>query len=581
MTATVRTTCPYCGVGCGILATPDGAGGVAIAGDPDHPANFGRLCSKGSALGQTVVARRPPPRPPHPRTRRRAGTRPSTSSPPSIRATTPERVAIYGSGQLLTEDYYVANKLMKGFIGAANIDTNSRLCMASAVAGHRRAFGTDTVPGTYEDLEEADLVVLVGSNLAWCHPVLYQRLAAAKAARPTMKVVTVDPRRTATTDLADLHLALAPDTDVALFNALLAEIARRGAADAAYLAHVTGFDAAVAAAEATDPAVTGLAPADLAAFLDLWIGTEKVVTVFSQGVNQSASGTDKVNAIINCPPRDGPHRPPRHGPFQRHRPAQRHGRPRGRRPLQHARRPPRPREPDPPLPRQASSGTPPHSPRSRASRPSTSSAPAADGRDRRPLDPRNQPRRLHARGRQPSPRPSRRSRSSSSPTCSPPPTPRAAPTSSSPPSAGARSPAPSPTPSAASPASARSSPRPGEARPDWWALAEVGRRLGHADAFAYEIAAEIFREHAALSALAAAEGRDFDIAALADADYDAMPPAQWPVGGACPLLRRRPLLHSRRPRPDGRRHPGPGREAARRATRSPSTPAASATSGTR
>ena len=131
----------------------------------------------------------------------------------------PDSVAIYVSGQLLTEDYYVANKLMKGFIGAANIDTNSRLCMASSVAGHRRAFGADTVPGTYEDLEEADLVVLVGSNLAWCHPVLHQRLAAAKAARPEMRVVTVDPRRTATTELADLHLALAPDTDVALFNA--------------------------------------------------------------------------------------------------------------------------------------------------------------------------------------------------------------------------------------------------------------------------------------------------------------------------------------------------------------------------
>jgi assimilatory nitrate reductase catalytic subunit len=179
MTGEIRTTCPYCGVGCGILATPDGAGGVAIAGDPEHPANFGRLCSKGSALGQTVSldGRLLTPM---------IHGEPATWDAAldliaaGIAGTDPERVAIYGSGQLLTEDYYVANKLMKGFIGAANIDTNSRLCMASSVAGHKRAFGTDTVPGTYEDLEEADLVVLVGSNLAWCHPVLYQRLAAAR-----------------------------------------------------------------------------------------------------------------------------------------------------------------------------------------------------------------------------------------------------------------------------------------------------------------------------------------------------------------------------------------------------------------
>ena len=140
----------------------------------------------------------------------------------------PDAVALYVSGQMLTEDYYVANKLMKGFIGSANIDTNSRLCMASSVAGHRRAFGTDTVPGLYEDLELADLVVLIGSNLAWCHPVLYQRLAAAKAARPAMKVVVIDPRRTATCDIADLHLAIAPGSDAALFNAVLVAIADAG-----------------------------------------------------------------------------------------------------------------------------------------------------------------------------------------------------------------------------------------------------------------------------------------------------------------------------------------------------------------
>ena len=195
----VRTTCPYCGVGCGVLATPRQDGSVTIAGDPEHPANFGRLCSKGSALGETLSLTG---RLLYPEI---GGQRANWDDALDLVASTfartiaehgPDSVAFYGSGQLLTEDYYVANKLMKGFIGSGNIDTNSRLCMASPVAGHRRAFGSDTVPGNYEDIEQADLVVLVGSNLAWCHPVIYQRLAGAKAARPGMRVVVIDPRRT-------------------------------------------------------------------------------------------------------------------------------------------------------------------------------------------------------------------------------------------------------------------------------------------------------------------------------------------------------------------------------------------------
>ncbi len=313
-----RTTCPYCGVGCGILARATAAGGIEVKGDPDHPSNFGRLCSKGTALGETVglEGRLLTPR----IGGRDAGWDEALDLVAgrfrdTIAAHGPDSVAFYVSGQLLTEDYYVANKLMKGYIGSANIDTNSRLCMASSVAGHRRAFGSDTVPGLYEDLEGADLVVLVGSNLAWCHPVLYQRLAAAKAARPGLQVVVVDPRRTATCDLADLHLQIAPGADAALFNRLLAEIATRGAEDRAYLAHVEGFAGALAAATATAAGATGLPPADLARFLDLWIATERVVTVYSQGVNQSATGTDKVNAIINCHLATGRIGRPGMGPF--------------------------------------------------------------------------------------------------------------------------------------------------------------------------------------------------------------------------------------------------------------------------
>jgi assimilatory nitrate reductase catalytic subunit len=314
----IRTTCPYCGVGCGVLATPDGAGGARIKGDPDHPANAGRLCSKGTALGETLGLGGRVLTP-------QVGGAPASWDAAldlvarrfqaAIRDHGPDSVAFYLSGQMLTEDYYAANKLIKGYIGTANVDTNSRLCMASSVAGHKRAFGADTVPGTYEDLDQADLVVLVGSNLAWCHPVLYQRLVAAQKARGT-KVVVVDPRRTATCDIADLHLALAPGSDAALFNAALVALADRGALDRAYLAaHVAGFDAALIAARASDPAMTGLAAADLATFLDWFTTTARTVTLYSQGINQSESGTDKVNAILNCHLASGRIGRPGMGPF--------------------------------------------------------------------------------------------------------------------------------------------------------------------------------------------------------------------------------------------------------------------------
>ncbi|NRQ13281.1 nitrate reductase [Ensifer sesbaniae] len=319
----VKTTCPYCGVGCGVIATVTDNGAVAVRGDADHPANFGRLCSKGSALAETLDL---DGRLLHPEIGGKqtgwdeALDLVAARFAQAIAEHGPDSVAFYVSGQLLTEDYYVANKLMKGFIGSANIDTNSRLCMSSSVAGHRRAFGSDTVPGCYEDLELADLVVLTGSNLAWCHPVLYQRLAAAKAARPEMRVVVIDPRRTMTADIADLHLAIRPDGDVALFNALFAHLAASPAVDQSYIAtHTSGFAEAVAAAGAFDQAAlvqaTGLEISEITAFFRLFETMEKVVTCYSQGVNQSSSGTDKVNAIINCHLATGRIGRPGMGPF--------------------------------------------------------------------------------------------------------------------------------------------------------------------------------------------------------------------------------------------------------------------------
>lgn len=319
----IRTTCPYCGVGCGVVVSRAADGSVSVKGDPDHPANFGRLCSKGSALSETLSL---DDRLLYPEIGGKRGDWDealdlvAAKFSATIAEHGPDSVAFYVSGQILTEDYYVANKLMKGYIGSANIDTNSRLCMASSVAGHRRAFGSDTVPGTYQDLEQADLVVLVGSNLAWCHPVLYQRIEAAKAVRPGMRVVVIDPRRTATTELADLHLALEPDTDVALFNGLLAFLKETNALDRNYIVqHTEGFDAALKTAGVCDIAaiseMTGLPRQDIATFYSMVARTEKTVTVYSQGVNQSICGTDKVNAIINTHLATGRIGRPGMGPF--------------------------------------------------------------------------------------------------------------------------------------------------------------------------------------------------------------------------------------------------------------------------
>lgn len=325
----VRTTCPYCGVGCGVLATPDGLGGAAIAGDTDHPANRGRLCSKGSALGETLGLGS---RVLHPLKRNAAGDYDRVGWGEALDAVAaglrsiadehgPEAIAFYLSGQLLTEDYYVANKLMKGFIGSPHVDTNSRLCMASTVAAQRRVFGSDTVPGAYEDFDSADLIVLVGSNTAWCHPILFRRMQDNRRQRGA-RLVVLDPRVTATADDSDMVLALKPGSDAALFAGLLVHLADRGLIDRTYVTrHVAGFDEALANAQEIAPdiaavsAATGLSEERIAAFYDLWASTPHVVTAWSQGVNQSAQGTDKVAAILHCHLATGRIGRPGCGPF--------------------------------------------------------------------------------------------------------------------------------------------------------------------------------------------------------------------------------------------------------------------------
>ncbi len=303
-----KSTCAYCGVGCGIEAKVNANGTLEVRGDKDHPANYGKLCSKGLKLGETVT---PNGRMLSPSVHGEdcawddALSHVANTFKNTIAEHGPDAVAFYVSGQLLTEDYYVVNKLMKGFIGTANIDTNSRLCMASSVVGHKRAFGEDCVPGNYEDLELANLVVLTGSNLAWCHPVLYQRLKAAKARRGT-KIVVIDPRQTATCEIADLHLPLFPGSDIALFNGLLAYLAKRGQINQGYIDNNTiGFGSALDTAGRfaninTVALATGLKVGDIETFYQWFRATPKTVTVYSQGVNQSTSGSDKVNSILNC-----------------------------------------------------------------------------------------------------------------------------------------------------------------------------------------------------------------------------------------------------------------------------------------
>jgi len=321
----IKTTCPYCGVGCGVVIEHDAAHAIRVKGDPEHPANLGRLCSKGSALADTMGLEGRLLKPEvagMPTSWDKALDHVAARFSNTIAEHGPDSVAFYVSGQLLTEDYYVANKLMKGYIGSGNIDTNSRLCMSSSVAGHKRAFGEDIVPGCYEDFEIAELIVLAGSNLAWCHPVLFQRIAAAKKNNPRLQVISIDPRRTASCDIADLHLPLKPGSDVMLFNGLLHALRKNDQLDYVYLEnHVSGFAAALEAAKANCASIPvvaqacGLKEEDVARFYH-WFGrTEKTITAWSQGVNQSSSGSDKVNAIINVHLATGRIGKPGMGPF--------------------------------------------------------------------------------------------------------------------------------------------------------------------------------------------------------------------------------------------------------------------------
>lgn len=556
-----RTTCPYCGVGCGIEARVSGAGEVSIAGDPLHPANRGALCAKGYALTETLDHAG---RLLYPEVDGRVVAWDQALAVTAARLQRviadhgPEAVAFYVSGQMLTEDYYVANKLMKGFIGSANIDSNSRLCMASAVAGYKRAFGTDTVPCGYADLDEARLFILAGANAAWCHPVLFQRIETARQQHPERKLIVIDPRRTATCATADLHLPLKPGADAWLFNGLLVYLADTGVLDRGFSeTHTAGLEATLAAARETTPSIARVAgicdlPArDVASFYELFAQTDQVLTLFSQGINQSTSGADKVNSIINCHLATGRIGKPGAGPFSlTGQPNAMGGREVGGLANQ--------------LAAHMDLGNPEH----RAVVQSFWQSPAlpeAAGRMAVDMFTAIAAGEIKAIWIM-----------ATNPAVSLPDADRAR-------AALAQCPLvivsdcmretdttalahillPAETWSekngAVTNAERRISrqrgflPAPGEARPDWWIISRVAQRLGFEEQFNYRSAAEIFREHAALSGIHNDGSRSFDISALgdiSDREYESLEPVQWPLPRGRDSVR--PFADGRYFHPDGK-----------------------------
>ncbi len=335
-TAETKSTCCYCGTGCGVVIESSGGEITGVRGDESHPANFGKLCTKGTTLALTMAPAARSGRARFPEVRSERGVERMRKDWDStldslaerfaatIREHGPDSVGFYVSGQLLTEDYYVFNKLAKGLIGTNNIDTNSRLCMSSAVTGYQQTLGADAPPCSYEDIDHAECLFIAGSNAAYAHPILFRRIEAAKERNPQLKIVVVDPRRTETAAFADLHLAILPGTDVALFHAMLHAMLWEELLDRDYIAaHTEGFEALRAAVREMSPAVA----AEICG-LDAKRGAEDIVTVarwfarsnatlslYCQGLNQSSSGTAKNASLINLHLATGQIGKPGAGPF--------------------------------------------------------------------------------------------------------------------------------------------------------------------------------------------------------------------------------------------------------------------------
>jgi len=320
-----KTTCCYCGVGCGVSVSVSSGMILSVKGDPDHPANFGRLCTKGAALHLSTDIRH---RLLHPQLRGARGERRRRASwdealdlaaarfAACIAEHGPDSVAFYISGQLLTEDYYVFNKLAKGLIGTNNVDTNSRLCMSSAVAGYKLSLGADAPPCCYEDIDHADLILIAGSNTAFAHPIVFRRIEEARAKNPALKLIVVDPRATVTARAADVHLPIKPGTDVALFNAMLHVMARDGLLDRQYIeAHTDGLVDMKDWTPERAAMICEIPAEKIVAAAWSFASARATLSLYCQGLNQSANGTFKNSALINLHLATGHIGRPGAGPF--------------------------------------------------------------------------------------------------------------------------------------------------------------------------------------------------------------------------------------------------------------------------
>jgi assimilatory nitrate reductase catalytic subunit len=329
MKTEVKSTCCYCGVGCGVLIETDGGAITGLRGDPDHPANRGRLCTKGVTLNQTANPTYRLQFPEKRALRGRPGQRLSWAQAldeaaerfaETIRQHGPDSVAFYISGQLMTEDYYVFNKLAKGLIGTNNVDTNSRLCMSSAVAGYKQTLGADAPPCSYADILQAKVIFITGANPAVAHPIVFRYVEDAKAANPDLRIIVADPRRSESAEIADLHLPIKPGTDIALFNGMLNILINEGLIDEDYIAaHTTGFDTLREIVKNYPPAITadicGIKTADLLQAAR-WFGASGAsLSLYCQGLNQSAHGTHNNAALIHLHLATGQIGKPGAGPF--------------------------------------------------------------------------------------------------------------------------------------------------------------------------------------------------------------------------------------------------------------------------
>jgi assimilatory nitrate reductase catalytic subunit len=308
----VSSVCCYCGTGCGVLIETEAGKITGVRGDPAHPANQGKLCTKGATLHLSAQAGGralyPELRVDRTAPRERVSWDAALNHAAEkfsaiIREHGPDAVGFYISGQLTTEAYYVFNKLAKGLIGTNNVDTNSRLCMSSAVAGYKATLGADSPPGCYDDIDHAGVIFIAGSNTAFAHPILFRRIEAARKANPELKLIVVDPRRTDTAAEADLHLSILPGTDVALFHAMLNVMLWEELIDRDYIAaHTEGWDALRATVREYSPEkvapICGVSAADIVQAAR-WFAAGPTLSLYCQGLNQSSCGTDKNASLIN------------------------------------------------------------------------------------------------------------------------------------------------------------------------------------------------------------------------------------------------------------------------------------------